>query len=59
LEDPDNGMVEILNGTLSGMTATYTCSAGYMIAGDINRECSEFGWWEGNEPTCINSNTAA
>ena len=51
LDDPANGQV-VLNGTLFGSIATYTCDPGFILVGDVERMCQANGEWSGTEPTC-------
>lgn len=52
LASPTNGMVDISAGTLLGQMATYSCDSGYMLNGVSSRECTRFGEWSNQPPTC-------
>ena len=53
LADPVNGVVMIDRGTTFGMTARYSCDAGYVIAGAFAlRVCTISGQWSGEAPRC-------
>ena len=47
-----NGQVSTSNGGLYPSTATYTCSSGYELIGDITRSCQTNGAWAGSAPVC-------
>ena len=51
LEDPENGSVDLSDGTTEGSTATYTCFTGYQLKGVSTRVCTSSGWSD-REPTC-------
>ena len=51
LEDPENGRVDLSDGTTEGSEATYTCFQGYELKGVATRTCSRSGWSD-KEPTC-------
>lgn len=51
LNDPENGSVDLSDGTTEGSDATYTCFAGYQLKGVTTRTCSRSGW-SATEPTC-------
>ncbi len=50
----DNGMVMYSpSGPLFENTvATYTCTSGYTLMGDMTRTCGSNMMWNGNDPTC-------
>ena len=52
LVDPDNGMVDITEGTILGNTALYTCFEGFRLVGQESRTCAMSGRWTGSEPIC-------
>lgn len=56
LEDPENGSVDLSDGTTEGSTATYTCFAGYQLKGVATRTCIRSGWSD-KEPTCERKKT--
>ena len=49
---PLNGSVSTLGGQTFGQVATYTCSAGYQLAGPGTRTCGADGTWSGVVPEC-------
>ena len=49
LADPENGQVDISNGTVFQSTATYTCS---VVTSSSSRTCGADGLWSLTEPTC-------
>ena len=51
LADPNYGRVTLLNGTLVGSIAIYTCDHGYGVVGDVSRRCQDNGSWSGHT-TC-------
>lgn len=51
LEDPENGSVDLSNGTTEGSNAIYSCFSGYRLKGVATRTCSRNGWSD-IEPTC-------
>ena len=51
--NPDNGQVDISNGTTFGSTAIYTCDPGYTLSGSHKlRTCGADAVWFPTEPTC-------
>ena len=52
LSNPDNGQVRIINGTLLGSEAIYSCSPGYRLDGDATRSCEMNENWSGSQPVC-------
>lgn len=51
LADPENGSVDLSDGTTEGSSAIYTCFAGYQLKGVSTRTCTRSGWSD-SEPTC-------
>ena len=51
LPDPINGTV-ILNGTVEGSIANYTCDEGFLRDGPVVRMCGSDGMWSGSTPQC-------
>ena len=51
LDDPENGNVDLSDGTTEGSDATYTCFPGYELKGTDIRTCSRSGWSD-QKPTC-------
>ena len=51
LMDPPGGRV-VLTGRTIGSEATYNCSEGFNLEGNVTRTCQPDGMWSGNEPTC-------
>ena len=51
LPNPLNGTV-ILNGTVEGSIANYTCNEGFSPDEPVVRMCGSEGMWSGAEPTC-------
>ncbi|MBU6161612.1 MAG: hypothetical protein KGO50_10850 [Myxococcales bacterium] len=49
---PLNGTVSTPGGQTFGQVATYTCSAGYQLAGPGTRTCGSDGTWSGVVPEC-------
>ena len=54
LKNIQYGNVSYINGgdTQYGAIARYTCSEGYELNGNEQRECTEGGTWDGSEPSC-------
>lgn len=52
LESPDNGMVDLSNGTTFGSQAVYTCNDPFKLNGNSVRVCQENGEWSGSTPVC-------
>jgi len=52
LMDPENGMVNLLNGTVFQSEATYNCSENFILNGNSTRICQSRGQWSGSQPTC-------
>ena len=51
LQSPLNGSV-ILNGTVEGNSATYTCDEGFLPDGPVVRMCRNDKMWSGVPPMC-------
>ena len=51
LSAPVNGTVQV-SSTTSGGTATYDCTAGFVLSGNGVRSCDPTGAWTGVAPTC-------
>ena len=51
LEPPDNGAVDVSEGSLLGAMATYSCDPSFTLVGMDSRQCEEDGW-TGEPPTC-------
>ena len=51
LPPPENGNVDASTTTV-GSVATYSCSNGFLISGDSQRNCQMDGFWSGSAPTC-------
>ena len=47
LANPNNGTVTLVNGTLLGSVAIYTCDLGYGVDGDVTRRCQGNKSWSG------------
>ena len=52
LEPPDNGTIELREGTLFGSIAVYDCDDGFEVVGSIVRVCLETGEWSDEAPVC-------
>ncbi len=56
LSVPTNGMIAYDTGSMDARpvntVATYTCNTGYMLTGDMTRNCGAGGMWSGTDPTC-------
>ena len=58
LPDPGDGQVTFTPGAVVSVdtglnaVATYTCSEGYSLDGDVMRTCQANGQWDGAEPSC-------
>ena len=55
---PDNGMVDLSNGTTFGSRAVYSCSDLYNLSGSSNSVCQESGLWSGVIPMCNRKHSA-
>jgi hypothetical protein len=51
LAGPSGGSV-VASGLTFMSTATYSCDAGYLLAGSPTRTCQASGFWSGTAPTC-------
>lgn len=51
LSNPLNGAVDVPSRQI-GSTATYSCNAGFSLAGSQTRVCKSGGSWSGAAPTC-------
>ena len=50
---PVNGNVSV---STDGLTASYECDTGYILAGNTERSCLDDGsGWSGTEPSCSKS----
>ncbi|XP_055955536.1 sushi, von Willebrand factor type A, EGF and pentraxin domain-containing protein 1 [Patella vulgata] len=59
-EAVDHGSVEYVNITTTYQSVlTTTCDRGWRIFGDINRYCTEFGFWSGTRATCVEAKCPA
>ena len=52
LPSPLFGSVMFNPGTDFGSVATYSCTSGYDLTGDMTRMCEVTGAWSGEAPTC-------
>ena len=52
LPAPDNGEVDLSEGSLLGAMATYSCDPSYSLVGMSSRQCQENETWSGEAPTC-------
>ena len=52
LDDPENGQVDLNQGTRFGAKAFYRCDNGFFLVGDDRRECQANGQWSGEAPIC-------
>lgn len=52
LESPENGMVNLEDGSVYGSEARYNCSSNYLLEGTYLRICLENGEWSGEKPEC-------
>ncbi len=53
LDAPDDGTVNMPNGTQFQDTATYSCSDGFELFEETLRICQDSGEWSGVEPVCV------
>ena len=51
LNNPPNGQVRF-DATTFQSQATYNCSAGYNLNGNMTRTCEAERQWSGSEPSC-------
>ena len=56
LEDPEHGIVSLSDGENLESVATYSCSNGYILNGNSERECLPTEIWSGCTPTCTGVN---
>ena len=56
LPNPGNGrVVQANDGNVPSTVANYSCNAGYVLFGNVSRECVSTGQevvWTGEAPTC-------
>ena len=53
LNDPDDGIVDLSEGTELGAVASYVCDINFMLVGtDSQRICGVNGTWTNSEPLC-------
>ena len=52
LMDPENGQVNLMNGTVFQSQATYNCNESFTLSGNTTRICQSSRQWSGSEPTC-------
>ena len=52
LEAPDNGTVDLRDGTTFASIAVYDCDDGFLPTGAIVRVCLETGQWSDEPPIC-------
>ena len=53
LEDPENGKVNMDQGTLAGSYAIYVCDPGYKLVGFLDfRVCQHDGFWSNTKIRC-------
>ena len=52
LESPDNGTVDLSEGTTFGSTAVYSCDEIFVLDGNSTRVCLSSGVWSNEPPTC-------
>ena len=52
LPDIPNGSVSE-SGFTTGSIAVYSCDEGFMLMGDLERECMNNSMWSGEAPVCI------
>ena len=52
LPDPDNGRVDLSEGTMTGARANYSCNERFDLAGQSTRTCDPDGKWTGTAPKC-------
>ena len=50
---PRNGTLMLINDTLEGSIARYTCDFGFMLVGNQERVCQSNTTWSGALPFCI------
>ena len=52
LESPDNGTVDLREGTTFGSTAFYSCDELFELDGNSTRVCLSSGVWSNEPPVC-------
>ena len=52
LTSPENGNIDLSNGTTYGQIAVFTCSSGYDVFGSSRLECQEDRQWSAPSPSC-------
>ena len=52
LPEPDNGAVDLSDGSLLDAVAIYTCDPAFRLIGVDSRVCQENGSWSGEAPIC-------
>lgn len=52
LESPDNGTVDLSEGTTFGSTAFYSCDEIFELVGNSTRVCLSSGVWSNESPVC-------
>ena len=52
LPPPDNGDIDLSEGSLLGAMATYSCDPSFTLVGNSSRQCQEDETWSGEAPTC-------
>ena len=53
LIDPANGDITYSDGTVEGSVATYSCDPGFMLEGEMTRNCGSNGEWTGPAVACV------
>lgn len=53
LSSPDNGEVDVTEGTRLNAVATYSCLLGYRLDGVEERTCGPDGQWSDSVPACV------
>ncbi|KAL4233754.1 G-protein coupled receptor 2 [Mactra antiquata] len=53
LGNPENGRIDLSNGTKYGSTVVYSCNVGYDLIGYDKRSCLQNGDWDYIEPKCV------
>ena len=49
---PPDGEVSYSNSRRYPSLATYACDAGFALTGEMHRQCTSSGVWDGQEPVC-------
>lgn len=52
LDNPDNGIVDLSEGTMTGARANYSCDEGFELDRAPTRTCGQDGKWTGTAPKC-------